>query len=144
MQTTSNIVSLQKARGSEMMGIKPSIGADVTEQRSEARAITGARLFVQITQANDKDLVGKTMACKAIDASAHGIKFLADDFIPVGCLLDLWVDDKSRPGKFFLSGDTRWTQKVGRVSTMVGVRLQDGLATDIESWKENHPVSPAG
>lgn len=125
-----------------MMGVKTNTGDDVTEQRSEVRAITGERLFVQITHANDKDLVGKTMACKAIDASAHGIKFLADDFIPVGCLLDLWVDDKSRPGKFFLSGDVRWTQKAGRVSTMVGVRLQDGLATDIESWKENHPAAP--
>ena len=76
------------------------------------------------------------MACKAVDASAHGIKFLADDFIPVGCLLDLWVDDKSRPGKFFLSGDVRWTHKAGKISTMVGVRLQDGLATDIEPGRE--------
>ncbi len=125
-----------------MMRAKTNGGADITEQRSEIREITGERLFVQITQASDKDLVGKTRACKAIDASAHGIKFLADDFIPVGCLLDLWVVDNSRPGKFFLSGDARWTHKVGHVSTMVGVRLQDGLATDIESWKENYTVSP--
>ncbi|MFP6802304.1 MAG: hypothetical protein VCA12_04085 [Pseudomonadales bacterium] len=51
--------------------------------------VSGERLFVQITQSTEKDLMGKTMACKAVDASAHGIKFLAEDFIPVGCLLDL-------------------------------------------------------
>ncbi|MBO6655824.1 MAG: hypothetical protein JJ934_02955 [Pseudomonadales bacterium] len=142
MQTTSNIVSLQKARGSGMMGGKTKTGADITEQRSEVRGMTGERLFVQITHAHDKDLIGRTMACKAMDSSAHGIKFLAEDFIPVGCRLDLWVDDQSRPGKFFLSGDTRWTQKAGSMSTMIGVRLQDGLATDIESWKENHQATP--
>jgi len=137
MQTRSNIVSLHRERGSDA---KQNVSAEPgsEDNRSEIREITGERLFVQITQANDKELIGKTMACKAVDASAHGIKFLADDFIPVGCLLDLWVDDKSRPGKFFLSGDVRWTHKAGKISTMVGVRLQDGLATDIETWKGVH------
>ena len=55
MQTTSNIVSLQKNRGSEMIGAKMNAGTDVTEQRSEVREITGERLFVQITHANDKE-----------------------------------------------------------------------------------------
>ena len=132
MQTTSNIVSLQKARSSHML----ESTANPQDKRVEARAITGERLFVQITQAEDKTLIGRTMPCKAVDASAHGIKFLADDFVPVGCLLDLWVDDESRPGKFFLSGDVRWAQKAGKLSTMVGVRLQEGLATDFESWKD--------
>ncbi len=139
MQTTSNVVSLQKARDTEMMGADGQ-PKDGSEQRAEPRVVTGERLFVQITQANDKTLVGKTMACKSIDASAHGIKFLAEDFIPVGCLLDLWVDDAARPGKFFLSGDVRWTQKAGKISTIVGVRLQDGLATDIDGWKDTHPA----
>ena len=137
MQTRSNIVSLHRERVSDAkQNAWAEPGAD--DNRSEIREITGERLFVQITQANDKELIGKTMACRAVDASAHGIKFLADDFIPVGCLLDLWVDDKSRPGKFFLSGDVRWTHKAGKISTMVGVRLQDGLATDIENWKGVH------
>ncbi len=139
MHTTSNVVSLHKARGSKAMDMKSDNTAGrPEEQRSELRQISGERLFVQITQASDKDLLGTTLSCKAVDASAHGIKFLVDDFVPVGCLIDLWVDDKARPGKFFLSGDVRWTQKVGHSSTMVGVRLQEGLATDIEDWKDLH------
>ncbi len=137
MQTPSNIVSLHKERGNEAKHRSP-IELGPEDNRTEIRVSSGERLFVQITQSSEKDLIGKTMACKAVDASAHGIKFLVEDFIPVGCLLDLWVDDLARPGKFFLSGDVRWTHKTGRVSTMVGVRLQNGLATDIESWKEVH------
>lgn len=140
MPTTNNVVNLSSVRDSRAMNGKGGGTGGPEDKREEARELSGERLFVQITAANDKALIGKTMACKAVDASAHGIKFLAEDFIPVGCLLDLWVDDEARPGKFFLSGDTRWTQKVGRVSTMVGVRLQDGLATDIESWKEGRPA----
>ena len=137
MQTTSNIVSLHKNRSNAAHQIQRDV-PDSDDNRSEAREISGERLFVQITQASDKELIGKTMACQTVDASAHGMKLLAEGFIPVGCLLDLWVDDKSRPGKFFLSGDVRWTQKAGRASAIVGVRLQDGLATDIEGWKEAH------
>ena len=110
------------------------------DQRCEVREQSGERLFVQITQSADPELVGRTMACTTVDASAHGIKFLADDFIPVGCQIDLWVDDKKRPGKYFLSGDVRWTQKTGKSATLVGVRLQEGLATDIESWKDIRPA----
>ncbi|MFT7219290.1 MAG: hypothetical protein ACI8Z1_000904 [Candidatus Azotimanducaceae bacterium] len=137
MPTPSNVVSLSSVRDARTLSTRGKDAGSPEDNRAEARELTGERLFVQITQADDKDLIGKTMACSAIDASAHGIKFLADDFIPVGCQLDLWVDDEARPGKFFLSGESRWTQKVGRTSTMVGVRLQDGLATDIESWQDS-------
>ena len=139
MHTTTNIVSLDSARNANALAAqeKPETQG-VIDNRSEGRAIIGERLFVQITQANDKDLIGKTMACKAVDASASGIKFVAEDFFPVGCSVDLWVDDKTRPGKFFLSGEARWTQKSGPDATLVGVRLQDGMATDIEGWKDSH------
>ena len=140
MSTPSNVVHLNSVRDSRALSGKGNGTGGPEDKREEARELSGERLFVQITQAHDKALIGTTMACKAVDASAHGIKFLADDFIPVGCDLDLWVDDEARPGKFFLSGETRWTQKVGRISTMVGVKLTDGLATDIESWKEGRPA----
>lgn len=140
MPTPSNVVSLSSVRDARALSTRGKGTGGPEDNRIEARELTGERLFVQITQSHDKELIGKTMACRAVDASAHGIKFLADDFIPVGCQLDLWVDDEARPGKFFLSGETRWTQKVGRTSTMVGVRLQDGLATDIESWQDSRPI----
>lgn len=143
MQNTTNLVSLQQTQGQKEMHLSAGVsnGAPGPEdQRMEQRETTGERLFVQITQAGDKALIGKTMACRAVDASAHGITFLADDFVPVSCLVDLWIDDKARPGKFFLTGDVRWTQKAGKGSTVVGVRLNEGLATDIAGWKDAHSM----
>ncbi len=64
--------------------------------------------------------------------------FLVEGLIPVGCLLDLWVDDLSRLGQYFLSGAVCRTQKAGTVSRLIGVRLQEGLATDIQRWKDVH------
>lgn len=136
MQSTSNIVSLHKTGRPEVAPTQSH-----SEQRTEVRQSCGERMFIQITQAGDKKLVGTTLSCQTVDASPHGIKFLVSEFVPIGCLLDLWVDDQSRPGKFFLSGDVRWTQKVGEHNTLVGVRLQEGLATDIESWKDLYAAS---
>jgi hypothetical protein len=137
MPTTSDNAALRNNRGIDARQNLPvELGSE--DNRSEIRVVSDQRLFVQITESSEKGLIGKTMACKAVDASAHGIKFLAEDFISVGSLLDLWVDDPSRPGKYFLSAFVRWTRKATNVSTMIGVRLQVRLATDIESWKDVH------
>ena len=128
MQTTTNIVRLRPREDSKAMSTSISAygQGNPEDLRQERREVSGRRLFVQITQAADSELVGTTMSCTSVVASAHGIKFLVEHFIPVGCLLDLWVDDESRLGKFFLSGDVRWTHKAGLTSTLVGVRLQEG------------------
>ena len=137
MQTNSKVVSLHGVREGKAMNTENnSINRETAEEhRTESREVAGERLFVQIIQAGDPDLVGKTISCQAVDASAKGIKFLTSEFVPVGCLMDLWVDDSTRPGKFFLSGDVRWTQRVGSATTLVGVRLQEGAATDIADWQ---------
>ena len=142
MQSTSNIVNLHEPSRSVASNAERQ-NSDLdqqtsAEQRIEHRSVASERLFVQITQTDDSDLVGTTLSCLALDASAHGIRFLVESPIPVGSLLDLWVDDKSKPGKFFLTGDVRWTQTVGGEANTVGVRLQEGLATDMEDWKEAH------
>ena len=83
MQKTSNIDALCDDGDSNAQQNEP--GSE--DNRSEIRVVSGERLFVQITQSTEKDLMSKTMACKAVDASAHGIKFLAKDFTPVvACL----------------------------------------------------------
>lgn len=140
MQNTTNIVTLQQPRDVATREMHSSLysAEAIKDNRCEGRSIAGDRLFVQITQAADKEFVGKTISCTAVDSSAHGIKFLTEEEVPPGCLMDLWVDNQARPGKFFLSGDARWTQKAGAVSTLVGVRLQEGTATDIDSWKTLH------
>jgi hypothetical protein len=137
MLTTSNIVTLHNDFYNEVQQ-SPPVKRGAKDNRSEIRVASCELLFVQITQSSKRNLIGKTMACKAVNASAHSIMFLAEGIIPVGCLLDLWVDDLSRLGKYFLSGVVCRTQKAGTVSRLIGVRLQEGLATDIQSWKDVH------
>ncbi|HIE88591.1 MAG TPA: PilZ domain-containing protein [Gammaproteobacteria bacterium] len=140
MQTTFNIGALRydwETDAQQNLPVEPGW----EDNRSEIRVVSREPLFVQITQSSEKKLIGKTMACKTVDASGHGIKFLAEDFIPVGSLMDLWVDDLSRLGKYLLSGDVCWSRKAGKFTKVIGVRLLEGLATDIQSWKDVHQPS---
>ena len=103
------------------------------------------RLFTQIVLSPDEpDLVGTTLSCTAVNMSVGGIQFRTTRAVPVGTLLDLWVDVSSRPGKFFLSGEVRWSRPTnesdenGMEMHFVGVQLRSGAATDITA-----PRSPA-
>jgi hypothetical protein len=137
MQRTSDIADLRNDWESDAQQNLP-VEPGSEDNRSEIRVVSRESLFVQITQSSEKNLIGKTMAGMAVDTSGHGIKFLAEGFIPDGCLLDLWLDNLSRPGKYLLSGDVCWTRKAGKFSRVIGVRLQEGLATDIQRWKDVH------
>jgi Tfp pilus assembly protein PilZ len=73
--------------------------------------------------------------------SIGGIQFKTTQSIPIGTLLDLWVNVSSRPGKFFLAGEVRWSQPTveqdenGRELHFIGVQLKSGAATDILDWR---------
>ncbi len=111
------------------------------EKRQHKRIPSRDRLFVQVVSCEEQpDLVGTTLSCKTLDVSAGGIRIDCHDRIPVGAKLDLWVDVHSRPGKFFLSSDVRWVEERRGIlpSYQLGVKLQDGTATDIEEWRRIH------
>jgi hypothetical protein len=137
MQGTFDIAAFRndwESGEQQNLSVAPGSG----NNRSEARMISRESLFIQITQSSEKNLIGKTMACMAVDTSFHGIKFLAKDSIPVGSLIDLWVDDLSRPGKYLLSADVCWSRKAGKDFRVIGVRLKESVATDIQRWKDAH------
>jgi Tfp pilus assembly protein PilZ len=102
------------------------------------------RLFVQVVlSAADPELVGTTVSCTAINLSVGGIQFRTDSPLPAGTLLDLWVDVRSRPGKFFLAGEVRWARPASTAELdgdgfVIGVQLKSGAATDILDWREFH------
>ena len=137
METFSRILAFRDKEGMDEQE-KLSVEYVSVESRKEFRKASDERMIVQITKSNQKHLIGKTMKCKAVDGSAHGVRFVAEGYIPVGCQLDLWVDSLSSMEKYFLSGEVCWTQKAGEVPCAMGVRLQEGSATDIENWKAVH------
>lgn len=115
------------------------------DKRGHPRLESDDRLFAQVvTAADESDLVGTTLSCTAINMSMGGIQFKTTQAVPVGSLLDLWIDVASRPGKFFLAGEVRWsrpTSEDNQNSTelhFVGVQLKSGAATDIIDWRDFH------
>ncbi len=105
------------------------------EQRQDTRRASTERLFVQVVQSSDESKIGNTIACRALDVSVNGLRIRLDQEIPVGSVLDLWVDDSRKPGKFFLTSDVRWTIPATGDSFECGLKLHDGAATDVEAWR---------
>ena len=112
------------------------------DQRLHPRLESDDRLFTQVVlSAESPDLVGTTLSCRAVNLSVGGIQFRTSAPVPPGSLLDLWVDVSSRPGKFFLAGEVRWSRPTGDElddEWFVGVQLKSGAATDIIDWRDYH------
>ncbi len=120
------------------------------DKRMHPRLDSDDRLFTQVVLAADEpDLVGTTLSCTAVNMSVGGIQFKTTQAVPVGTLLDLWVDVASRPGKFFLAGEVRWSRPTAEVDEngtelhFVGVQLKAGAATDILDWRDFHTTAYA-
>ena len=133
---TDNVIHFNKARVKRLT---------TNDKRLHPRQESDDRLFTQVVlAAENPDLVGVTLSCTAVNMSVGGIQFKTTRPVPIGTLLDLWVDVSSRPGKFFLAGEVRWSRPTGEVDEnnrelhFVGVQLKSGAATDILDWREFH------
>lgn len=134
--SSDNIVELTSAR---------KAGNQNADQRLHPRLESDDRLFTQVVlSAEQPDLVGTTLSCTAVNLSVGGIQFSTNAAVPQGSLLDLWVDVSSRPGKFFLAGEVRWSRPTGETNArgkeewLIGVQLKSGAATDIVDWRDFH------
>ena len=131
-----NVIQFNQAR----FRTRPS-----SDKRMHPRLESSDRLFTQIVLSADApEAVGSTLSCHAVNLSVGGIQFRSNAPVPAGTLLDLWVDVSNRPGKFFLSGEVRWSRPTGEADDagqeqwFVGVQLKSGAATDIMDWREYH------
>ncbi|MBQ74282.1 MAG: hypothetical protein CMQ20_04550 [Gammaproteobacteria bacterium] len=78
------------------------------------------------------------LSSNMVNSSENGLKATCEQNIPAGCVIDLWVDDAAKPGKFFLSSKVRWSLEDASGAFSFGVELLDGAATDIKEWQERH------
>ncbi len=134
-----NIIQFNTARVKRMSN---------NDKRMHPRMERDDRLFTQVVLAADEpELVGATLSCTAVNMSVGGIQFRTNKSVPVGTLLDLWVDVSSRPGKFFLAGEVRWSRPTaeedenGAELHFIGVQLKSGAATDIMDWRDFHATA---
>jgi hypothetical protein len=137
----SKIVSFNQAKRKKVHSQNLALNTVSEEKRQYKRVASNERLFAQIVACEDRpNLVGSTISCKAMDVSAGGMRIKSYQYIPKGSQLDLWVDIRSRPGKFFLTSDVRWvTEKSdSHHGFQLGVALHEGAATDFEEWRSIH------
>ena len=106
-----------------------------SEMRGETRRASYERLFVQVVECADRNLIGMTVSCDSVDVSAGGLRVFSDTHIPEGSQVDLWIDVNAGPGKFFLTSDIRWSTTTGDGGYQFGAKLRDGAATDISEWR---------
>jgi Tfp pilus assembly protein PilZ len=163
MTRADNVIELKSVRertrsraSGNVTGLanRPSRSRD--DKRMHPRQESDDRLFVQVVlSATDPELVGTTVSCDAINLSVGGIQFRTNAALPAGTLLDLWVDIKSHPGKFFLAGEVRWSRPATPATAgadqagdddrdwVIGVQLKSGAATDILDWRDFHAQASA-
>lgn len=108
------------------------------ERRVERRQAQESRLFVQITACPEPDLVGTTFSCHTEDVSPGGLRITSEAHVPQGAKLDLWVENATRPGKYFLTSDVRWVAPLDSGRCAMGLALQESPTTDIDLWRMDH------
>ena len=135
---TSKVISLREVwRQIRPVGVK--VMGQSAERRIEYRQACEDRLFVQVTSCNEPDLVGVTFSCKAIDVSSGGLCISSESYVPEGAKLDLWVENSTRPGKYFLTSDVRWVEAGSNgAGCQLGIELHESPTTDIDQWRQDH------
>ena len=120
----------------------PSAIAGFANRRRSARQQSSERLFAQVVlseHADENVIGGATLRCTTTDCSHQGIAFVSERPIPIGAMVDIWLDTRMRPGKMFLSGQVCWcsagSTANARTGHQVGVQLLSSPATDLQEWQ---------
>ena len=113
------------------------------DQRSENRIAGSFRLFVHIQDCeSEPKLVGKSIACEAVDVSKQGIQVATNVGVPMGTRLSLAVAIGQPFAMYLLEGEVRWQQDIEEESRM-GILLLQGRQTDYEKWKNSFDTTVA-
>jgi len=109
------------------------------ELRKDARHPGGERLFFQIASSQAAELVGTTVHSRVLNVSANGLNIESRAFALEADRLDMWIDNYCRPGKFFLTGDVKWSSNSRDGICCLGIALHDSPTTDLAEWRLAYP-----
>lgn len=118
--------------------------SNVQNNRKNSRYARQDRLMSQVTasiQSVDVDKV--TTPGKTLDISKRGLRIRSNDSVPIGSMLDLWVEISGLKGKFYLSSEVRWSKLDDRLGHIMGVELREGLGSDIVQWERLFEKKPS-
>lgn len=110
--------------------------AIIRNNRKNSRFARQDRLLTQVTaslHSNEPDK--STRPAKTLDISKRGLRIMGNDSIPVGAMVDLWVEIAGLKGKFYLNSEVRWSKLDKRLGYVMGLELCEGLGSDITHWE---------
>ncbi|MCF7981614.1 MAG: PilZ domain-containing protein [Pseudomonadales bacterium] len=107
------------------------------DRRGDLRGVREERLFVKVLACEaNPEIKDMTLSSATLDVSAGGIRLVLSNMVPMGTLLELWVEIKGCPGKFLLPGRVRWCRPNGE-DFICGVELIDnGQESDLGDWQD--------
>lgn len=112
------------------------MSSNAKKNRKNPRYRRDEKLFAQITASIfQPENEGSTLAGKTLDISRRGMRISTHDSIPVGCMVDLWVNMVGMRGKFYLNSEVKWSRIDDRVGYVMGVELREGVGSDIGNWE---------
>lgn len=108
-----------------------------TNRRRHHRRLDQYKVFVQVILCErEAELNHQTFLCRTQDISRSGLNISLEQSLPVGTLIDLWLDNPVLGKKCFLSGEIQWTQPFNeQTHYQHGVKLHQPLFSDTEQWQ---------
>ena len=80
---------------------------------------------------------------KTLDISKRGLRIMGKNSLPIGAIVDLWVEVAGLKGKFYLNSEVRWSVVDDRLGYIMGVELREGLGSDIGHWERLFEKKPS-
>lgn len=104
--------------------------------RKNSRYARQDRLLAQVTASlQTSEIENSTRPAKTLDISKRGLRIMGNNSLPVGAMVDLWVEVTGLKGKFYLNSEVRWSKVDDRLGYVMGLELREGLGSDIGHWE---------
>lgn len=84
-----------------------------------------------------------TWPAKTLDISRRGLRIMGKNSLPIGAVVDLWVEVAGLKGKFYLNSEVRWSVVDDRLGYVMGVELRECHGSDIGHWERLFEKKPS-
>lgn len=110
----------------------------ISERRADLRGARDERLFLKVQDFKASSGSDVTLSCRTLDVSASGMRLVSSEPLSENTPLELWVEIKGCPGKYFLNGVVRWCYRNDNEGMYVcGVELlESDNESDLADWKD--------
>ena len=113
-------------------------------QRKTSRFARQDRLMAQVTASMQSTESEKmSWPAKTLDISRRGLRIMSNSSLPIGSVVDLWIEIAGLKGKFYLNSEVRWSKLDHRLGYIMGVELREGLGSDIGHWERLFEKKPS-